>query len=348
MRVIVLFFLISGMLSACGGNKEEKKNSVKGGATEQNLNIVSTIKPVQMIVAAIAGDKAESYQLIPDNASPHNYSFKPSDIRKLKQADVIFRIDEHMEAMLTPAFENVPNTTPLVSLAENSAIRLLEVGEHHDHGKSHVEHKRESTHDDHGHENHDNVDFHIWTSPQNAQAMASAIAKVLIELDPENKSIYQRNLKMFVEKLKAEVATILVILEKQREKEYIVFHDSWQYFAQSFKLQKPTVVSLNEGFSAGAKTIALLKEKLNKDRISCVFYDPTVAPAQLALLRDLKESVGNNSANQQNNQSSTIRTIELDVLGQHFTINKNSTENMNVYIDWLRTMANQVNICLGE
>ena len=85
------------MLAACGGSESQ---------FEQNkLQIVTTIKPLQAIVTAISADIADSHQLIPDSASPHSYSFKPSDIRKVKRANVIFRIDEHLEVMLSPVFE---------------------------------------------------------------------------------------------------------------------------------------------------------------------------------------------------------------------------------------------------
>ena len=56
MRCIVLFFLLSGMLSACG----EKGVDTNTGISEQ-LQIMTTIKPVQAIVAAIVNNTGNSF-----------------------------------------------------------------------------------------------------------------------------------------------------------------------------------------------------------------------------------------------------------------------------------------------
>ncbi len=83
---------------------------------------------MQSIVLAILGDQLEnqvsSFQLIPDYSSPHSASFKPSDIRQVSQADIIFRIDEHMEVMLNPLFEK--HQEKLISLAEIEGISLID------------------------------------------------------------------------------------------------------------------------------------------------------------------------------------------------------------------------------
>lgn len=116
------------MLTACG-SKEAVETPINNEQTEtsQALQIVTTIKPVQSIVLAILGDQLQgrvtSFQLIPDYLSPHDASFKPSDIRQVTQADIIFRIDEHMEVMLNPLLENYHQK--VVSLADTEGVKLI-------------------------------------------------------------------------------------------------------------------------------------------------------------------------------------------------------------------------------
>ena len=100
MRRIVLYFAVLGILSVfiSAASAEPYKTKIK---------VLSSIKPIQSIVLAIAGGHVDSAQLIPDYASPHAYAFKPSDMRKIKKADIIFRIDDHFEVMLNQLFENV-------------------------------------------------------------------------------------------------------------------------------------------------------------------------------------------------------------------------------------------------
>lgn len=117
------------MLTACGNNEPvETQTNSETSKDSKPLQIVTTIKPLQSLVLAILGDQLEnqasSFQLIPDYASPHSASFKPSDIRKVSQADIIFRIDEHMEVMLNPLLEK--HQKKLISLAETEGIALID------------------------------------------------------------------------------------------------------------------------------------------------------------------------------------------------------------------------------
>ena len=296
------------MLTACG-EKGVELNPDK----PQQLEIVTTIKPIQAIVAAIVNDNVDSFQLIPDYASPHDYSFKPSDISRVKNANIIFRIDEHMEVMLNPVFENLNAKTRLVSLAEEGDIKLLPV----------TKASKAVKDDQH---NHGNIDFHIWTSPKNALVMAKSIAKTLVELDPINASSYQQNLDSFSQQLDQVTSELSKALVKAQHKQYIVFHDSWQYFATEFQLQEPVVVNLHEGLTPGVKSVSEIRQKIEADHIGCIFYDQDVAPAQLALLSD-KQSV---------------KTIEIDVLARKLEVNKDT------YLNWLQNMGQQISACLNN
>ena len=299
------------MLTACGGSHNDDKKS-----SEAKLQIVSTIKPIQAIVLAIAGENAVSEQLIPDYASPHNYSFKPSDIRKVKSADVVFRIDEHMETQLNAVFESLNNSNSLVSLAEVKGMKLLEAdAPHHE-----DEHGSDSSHDD-----HENVDFHIWTSPKNAMIIASKVTKTLSDLDTKNSKYYQQNFETFSESLKSESVKISAAISKHQDSGYIVFHNSWQYFADEFGLQKPIVVNLHEGISSGAKTVGDIRSKIKEENIQCVFYDASVSESRLKLLTEQVK----------------VKTVEIDVLAQGVEMNQTA------YVNWLRQLGEQVESCLS-
>ena len=296
------------MLTACGSSDSIDKNKDESAA---KLQIISSIKPIHAIVLAIAGEHAQSEQLIPDYASPHNYSFKPSDIRKVKNADVIFRIDEHMETQLNTVFENLESGAQLISLAEAKGLDLLESGDSH--------------HDDENdkHEGHENIDFHIWTSPKNAKIIASLVSKKLIELDENNAKIYQQNLDTFIQLIEDESLKISTALAKHQNSDYIVFHNSWQYFAKEFGLQKPIIVTLHEGISSGAKKITEIRNKIATENIQCVFYDASISEARLKLLTE------------------TVNTAKIDVLAV------NIESNQSTYINWLKQLAEQVQACLS-
>lgn len=325
------------MLTACGSSdSNEKSNSNNNSSSskqssESKIQIVSSIKPIQAIVLAITGEHADTNQIIPEYASPHNYSFKPSDIRKVKSADVIFRIDEHMETQLNGVFEGLDKNTKIVSLAEVEGIKLLESADSHDdHESESIEH--EEAHEEHdeedkdSHEGHGNIDFHIWTSPKNAIHMANEITKTVSLVDPENKQYYQKNLKAFSEAALKELEKTESRLAKYKDNGYVVFHNSWQYLAVELGLQKPNVVDLHEGVSKGAKTVIDIRTKIKEDNIRCIFYDASVNEARIKLLTE----------------DAKIHTEEIDVL------TKGIEMNQSTYINWLQVLSNQIESCLSS
>lgn len=362
------------MLTACGNKEpaETKTDSEKSEVTKQ-LQIVTTIKPVQSLVLAILGDQLEnqasSFQLIPDYSSPHSASFKPSDIRQVSQADIIFRIDEHMEVMLNPLLEK--HQGKLVSLAEIEGIALIdwdslrkakneilkdaaqdfgladqEGHEGHDHEvKSEEEAVQLSEngdektaekiaekvmveeHDQADDHNHSKQDMHIWTSPKNAMLMARKITQELSRLDPKNQKIYEKNLDTFDIKLAQESMLITQQLNGKKGIPYIVFHNSWQYFAHEFGLADPIVLNMHEGLSSGAKKLSATRELISDLNIRCVFTDPDIAQAQVDTLLS-------------NQTGKEIKVVEIDVLG------RKTKPNQDAYLGWLNNMGKAISDCL--
>lgn len=320
MRAIVLFFLLAGMLSL---QLSLPLSAYAAGA--KKINIVNTIKPIQALVLAIAGDRVNSDQLIPDYASPHFYSFKPSDLRKIKKANVIFRIDESMEMMLNPAFKNASPQAKLISLADFSEVKLLHVIEEHDSHDHSSDHNSEE-HKEHG-DHIQNMDMHIWTSPDNAIAMSKQIAQVLGESDPENKGYYDDNVKQLIHQIKATSLEIESQLKTVKNKPYIVFHDSWQYFSQYYGLQKSTQVSLHEGIAPGAKTLPKIRKQIQSKNIHCLFSKPGMNPKWINALTEGLEHV---------------KSVEIDVIASSLKMSD------QMYIQWLHNMGKQITSCLSE
>lgn len=299
MRLIVLFFLLAGTLSVNASQLYSKK-----------LQVLSTIKPIHLIVVELMGDKASAKQLIPDNSSPHDYSFKPSDLRKIKKASLIFRIDEDFESNISPTLENNSSKDKLVSLADAKEIHLLSLkGEHvHNHSKT-----------DAG-----GIDLHIWTSPTNTIAIANTIVLHLIKQDKENTEIYTHNFEKFKVKMLSTTERIKSELLPFKDTPYAVFNDSWRYFRDFFGLQEPIVINKHEGQSGNIRSIIKMRKKILSNEISCIFSDPSVNPARLNTITENKQ----------------INTAVIDIL-----VN-NTPATVGAYFTWIETMSISIKDCL--
>ena len=330
MRRIVPFFLLAFLLLGVLYSfiKLPSNSEPEIHAPYEKPKVLSTIRPIQALVLAIGGDLVESEQLIPDTASPHSYSFRPSDIRRIKRADVIFRIDANFEALLNKTFKSVPKNTPLISLADNSEIQLLDLKGKHNHttrfsnNDPHQNHLK-ANHNDHG-KGHRNKDLHIWVSPHNMLIMAKAIATTLSQIDPINSDKYQNSLTQFTTKLNTATQQIEAELASIKMQPYVVFHNSWQYFLQQFKLQKPTILGFHEELSAGIKSIKATRKEIVSKNIHCVFSDASVKAVRVdVLIEDLN-----------------VKTESIDILGLSLPLDVNTSINL------IKDMGQKIKHCL--
>ena len=329
---IVPFFLLAFLLLGVlySSMQWSSVSEPEANSSYEKPKILSTIRPIQALVLVIGGDLVVSTQLIPDSASPHNYSFRPSDIRRIKNADVIFRIDENFEVLLNKTFKKAPKETTIIALADNSEIHLLDlVGKHNHTAKTSFTDQHDShedgNHDKH-HKNHGNKDLHIWVSPQNMLIMAKTIAKTLSHIDPQNSQKYESNLAQFTAKLHKTTQDIDAELASIKAQPYVVFHNSWQYFLQQFKLQKPTIVDFHEELSAGIKSIKATRQEIVSKNIHCVFSDSSIKAVRVdVLIEDLN-----------------VKTEDIDILGLGLSLDKNTSINL------LKVMGQKIKNCLSQ
>ena len=132
----------------------------------ETKGVVTTIQPINSLVSAVIGNTGKTISLIPAEISPHEYKLKPSDAKKMQEANIIFFVSNHLESGVTKVFKNLPKNIKIIDLLEETgiehlAIRDNEAWERHDH-HGHEGHDDHYDHDKHGkkHDDHDDHDKH--------------------------------------------------------------------------------------------------------------------------------------------------------------------------------------------
>lgn len=308
--------------------------------------VLSTIKPVHALVSAIAGDTADTAQIIPDYASPHSYSFKPSDLRRLSKADLVFRIDEHMESFLNKSLTSIAKDK-LVSLSDSEGLVLLKANHSHDEHETHAEHENYEEHDDHeeheeheAHDSHDmdnhdehheaenaaENDYHLWLDPNNAIAMVKQIRDHLIKMDAKNTEQYTKNAEQLIDAITQKDEAISKQLSGVADSPFIVMHDAWQYFSKHYKLNQLSSVTLQEDLRASAKAISEAREMIRSSGVTCVVTEPNFRLDTLKVLTaDFK-----------------VNTAQIDPLGRSIAISSQS------YPELLQDTADKLLSCLQK
>ncbi|HHR6078088.1 TPA: zinc ABC transporter substrate-binding protein ZnuA [Providencia alcalifaciens] len=289
-----------------------------------NADVVTSIRPLAFIAAGIADGVTDTQVLLPDGASPHDYALKPSDLKKIKQADLFVWVGPELEMFLEKPI-NVLEQNKRLALAEQKNIHNLLMAENHEEEDSH-QHADEPNHDaDHEHHHHGEYNMHIWLSPDIANLAADDIYARLVELYPAQKDKLDVNLRKFKENMAQNDKKIVSILKPAQNKGYFVFHDAYGYFEKHYQLSPLGHFTINPEIQPGAQKLHQIRTQLVEHKAQCVFAEPQFRPAVI-------ESVAKNTG---------VKMGTLDPLGSGLAIGPDS------YMKFLTQLSEQYASCLN-
>ncbi|WP_339453886.1 zinc ABC transporter substrate-binding protein ZnuA [Pseudomonas sp. EA_5y_Pfl2_R50] len=239
------------------------------GSAQAEVKVLTSIKPLQLIAAAVQDGVATPEVLLPPGASPHNYALRPSDVRKVQSVDLLYWIGPDMEGFLPRVLNG--RKLPSVAVQDLPGMKLRRFAEDsHSHAEDADEH-------DHDHRP-GTLDAHLWLSPVNARVIADKMAADLSAADPANAERYQSNAKAFDERLDALDLRLKKRLASVEGKPYFVFHEAFDYFEAAYGLKHTGVFSVATEVQPGAQHVAAMRKRLQEVGKTCVFSEPPLRP----------------------------------------------------------------------
>jgi len=202
-----------------------------------DISVVTSIRPLYQITAAIMQDVGKPELLIKHQHSTHHFAFKPSHFRLLQEADLAIWIDRNFES----GFQRLPKLLP-------EATRQLELlptlglqGQ----------------------------DGHIWYSPALLLAIIDHISATLMGIDPGNRLIYERNQK----NLRYEIIVLqqrMNNLLAEKKPSYLLDHDFLQHFEAEFATKAVNVIHDNHDQHGGIKALRQIEKSLMTQKVRCL------------------------------------------------------------------------------
>lgn len=239
------------------------------GSAQAEVKVLTSIKPLQLIAAAVQDGVAIPEVLLPPGASPHNYALRPSDVRKVQSVDLLYWIGPDMEGFMPRVLNG--RTLPSVAVQDLPGLKLRHFAEdNHSHAEEADEH-------DHDHRP-GSLDAHLWLAPVNARVIAAKMTEDLSAADPVNAARYQSNLKAFGERLDALDLRLKKRLAGIEGKPYFVFHEAFDYFEDAYGLKHAGVFSVAVEVQPGAQHVAAMRARLQEVGKTCVFSEPPLRP----------------------------------------------------------------------
>lgn len=278
----ILISILAGLaiaLAACGGPEET------GGPT-----VVATTGVVADLAEGVAGRAATVEQLIPDGASPHDFSLSAEDRLALENADLVVAGGAGLEAGIplegveAPTWELAGHVRSPLPFAEEEHA---EDEEHGGEGEHVHEGHDESEGGDHAeeHEHEGDVDPHVWMDPQRVAGSLPSLAAALAAAGVGDPAVLRRradHLKRRLEGLDREIGRSLEEIPPQRRK-LVTSHDAFSYFADRYGFEviaTPFPASGPEAEPSAAR-LAEVVDAVERSGVPAVFAQAEDDPAVL-------------------------------------------------------------------
>ncbi|OXX34714.1 zinc ABC transporter substrate-binding protein [Vibrio sp. V09_P4A23P171] len=270
--------------------------------------ILTSIKPIQMITYELTLDVNEPEVLLGANTSPHDYALRPSDVKKVRAADLVIWYGKDLEPFLSKTLASHHN---VLTISQIDGLTLRELsGEQHDHDGHH----------------HGMYDPHFWLGTDQAKQVAAAITASLVKSDSANAEQYKVNLVRFLAQLDSTHQSIMQKMSKISDKGYYVFHDAYGYFEQQYHLNNLGHFTVSPDRKPGAKTLITIKNSIINNEAKCVFSEPQFTPAVIDTVT----------------RGTKVKTGVLDPLGADIKVKIGS------YFELLNQLSNNFYTCLSQ
>ena len=245
-------------------------------------NIVVSIKPIHSLVASITKGVSEPFLILQRQASPHTYSLRPSEAKKLRNAKVVFWIGEELENFLVKPLKTLGRRAKIITLSKSQGLHRLEFRKANQF-KSENSTAKNHGHQDHGH-HHGTTDQHFWLDPVNAVAFSKTIEATLTRIDPANAQVYTSNATQLRARLNALQRETAAKLRPLRHRRFFVFHDAYQYFERRFGLSASGAIIFHPDIPLSAKRVSQVQNSIKKAGPVCVFSEPQFNPKTVKLV----------------------------------------------------------------
>lgn len=258
--LVLLAVGLSLFASGCAGSGENQVDEETGQediarGTDEPLVIAVSVLPQAEFVEKVGGNRVKTVVMTPPGADPHTHEPSPGELREVSKARIYAIVGSGLpfEEVWLDRIEAVNKEMLIVDCSKG--IELRELAAHEGEGAEENE--------------HEGIDPHIWTSPANTKIMVENIYLGLVEIDPENGAYYAQNRDAYLGELDALDARIREKLEGRKERNFMVFHPSWGYFAAEYGL---TMIPIEiEGKEPSAKDLVHLVNVAKEKQVKIIF-----------------------------------------------------------------------------
>lgn len=263
-----------------GGILAISSSLVLSAPSDNMPKLVVSNKPLALVVKAVVGDLMDVEVLIPQNADPHQFQLKPSDMLKVQRSDLLVWLSPELEPNLAKLMVT-KNASQRFGLAESLGLNLLPLREsvlieghdhenhHHPHALGHLEGLR---------------DIHVWTSPSRMVKFAQGLSASLQKHYPEYNEKLNTQFKSFEQSVNAQLTPAALGLESLEFSNVVFYHDAFQYFENEYGINSSGYLLQDLEQKLTLRQMLKVKSTLSEKAVRCVVVEPGFNPKLLQKL----------------------------------------------------------------
>ncbi|MFM2483034.1 metal ABC transporter substrate-binding protein [Celerinatantimonas sp. YJH-8] len=231
------------------------------GHAAGKLKVVASFSVLGDVVHQVGGNAIDLYTLVGNDSDVHVYSPRPSDIRRVAQADLLIMSGLGLEGWMARLQQSSGFKGKMVIASQG--IQPLALAD--EQGDIEI----------HEHEHHGKYDPHVWHDVDNVIIYVHNIERALSEQDPAHQTLYAANARAYIQKLtqlkQFIQSTFNAIPHTQRK--IITSHDAFGYLAHAYHLQFIAPQGTNTAAEASAYDVASIIKQIKAEKITAVFIE---------------------------------------------------------------------------
>jgi len=226
----------------------------------ETVKIVTSLSSYADIAKSIGGERVEVASIVSAKFNPHFIEPRPSDVLRLKKADLFIHSGLDLEAWRSPLLDAVAKS----ELREGGArqldlsegVQLLEVPG--------------------GQVSRSEGDIHIFgnphyrQNPQNGLIIGHQIAAKLKAIDPEGAAAYEGGWKTFEAALREKIAEWEKVMRTFKGQEILGYHNEWIYLMSFLGLTMTKFVEPKPGVPPGPQHLEHLVLYIRSSKIKAL------------------------------------------------------------------------------
>jgi zinc transport system substrate-binding protein len=200
---------------------------------------VSVLPSTQALSLAVIEVTGEVYPpLLPANVSPHDFSLRPSHIRRLQEAELVVWLGPELEPYLAKVMAQVPGHKQLII---NQGLLSSDYGQH------------------------------PWTSPE---YLLQGMRQLSLHLGKAwNSGSWLKTISELQQQLLVHTVEL-----NQNNQGYVVYHDGLGGFEAYFGLKHLASFTGADDQPPGAKRLAAIAQLAKEGKVACILIDHEVKP----------------------------------------------------------------------